>query len=320
MRFTQESYCIKDLFNIDCPAECKTRILTDLSESDQQFVPKLNPDYVFGDSLKDVLNFLADPNGDSLYMFGPTGAGKTSTVMQVAARLNWPCMTITGSNAFELLDLLGFITVKDRNTIYQDGPLTTAMKRGYLFVLNEMDMINSGQLMGINDLLNNNQLVNQLNDCEVVRPHKFFRFIATGNTNGSGDRSGRYKGSQFQNCALMDRFRFISVDYMSQDDELNLLKKNYPEIPPEQLVIMVKVATTIRSLFLSKDRLLSIKSTLSTRTLLRWAHLYVTYRNAKDPFAYALDRAFTMRLDLTDRCTVSRILEDIRKDNDKKKD
>ena len=317
MRFTQESYRIKDLFNIDCPQECKTRIMTDLSESDQNYVPKLDKDYHFSDNLKDVLNFLADPNGDSLYIFGPTGSGKSSEILQVASRLNWPVMSITGSNSTELLDLLGFIKVQDKSTVYQDGPLVTAMKRGYIFLFNEMDCCNSGQLMGINDLLCNGQLVNQLNDNEVVRPHKYFRFIATGNTAGSGDRSGRYKGTQFQNLALMDRFRFCEKEYLNKEDELEILLKLYPEMPKDQLLIMVEVAENVRSLFLSKDRLLSMKNVMSTRTLLRWAHLFLTYRNAKDPFTYSLDRAFAFRLEITDRCTLSRICEDIRKDKKK---
>jgi cobaltochelatase CobS len=57
-------------------------------------IPVKRP-YVFREHLRDVLAFLADPAGDGLLLTGPTGAGKTSLVLQVAARLNWPVQEVT---------------------------------------------------------------------------------------------------------------------------------------------------------------------------------------------------------------------------------
>lgn len=46
-------------------------------------IPAKHDDYVFRrDVLRDVLAFLQKPNGDALYLSGPTGSGKTSVVMK----------------------------------------------------------------------------------------------------------------------------------------------------------------------------------------------------------------------------------------------
>jgi hypothetical protein len=69
-------------------------------------IPVKKP-YVFREQLRDVLAFLADPAGDGLLLTGPTGAGKTSLVLQVAARLNWPVQEVTCHGRMELSDLIG---------------------------------------------------------------------------------------------------------------------------------------------------------------------------------------------------------------------
>ncbi|MDW2825454.1 hypothetical protein [Klebsiella quasipneumoniae] len=48
-----------------------------------------------------------------------------------------------------------------------------------------------------------------------VEPHKPFASIGTGNTNGSGDETGLYQGTNIQNAANFSRFGIVShVKYM----------------------------------------------------------------------------------------------------------
>ena len=57
----------------------------------QEDVPKLDSSYMFQrEFVRDIRAWLMEPDGDGLYISGPTGCGKTSGVMQLAARLNWP--------------------------------------------------------------------------------------------------------------------------------------------------------------------------------------------------------------------------------------
>ena len=91
------------------------------------------------------------------------------------------------------------------------GPLSVAARDGHLLILNESDLMDPSELAGLNDILEGQPLVIAENGGEVIPPHAKFRVFATGNTAGSGDRSGLYQGTLRQNLAFMDRFRVIRV-------------------------------------------------------------------------------------------------------------
>ena len=147
-------------------------------------IPVKKP-YVFREYLRDVLAFLADPAGDGLLLTGPTGAGKTSLVLQVAARLNWPVQEVTCHGRMELSDLIGQFMLIQGETRFVHGPLSVAARDGHILVLNEMDVMDAAELAGLNDIVEGAPLVIAANGGEVIRPNSKFRVIATGNSAGS---------------------------------------------------------------------------------------------------------------------------------------
>ncbi|MDO4937646.1 MAG: AAA family ATPase, partial [Sutterellaceae bacterium] len=81
---------------------------TGFSDETHERIPARDKNYVFGYTLlQDLLIFLLYPQGTALWLTGPTGCGKTSAVMQVASRLNWPVLDLTLNNRFEFSDLRG---------------------------------------------------------------------------------------------------------------------------------------------------------------------------------------------------------------------
>lgn len=307
--FVTNSIKIKDLFNVNCGDTATVCQFTGHSEQDLRYLPNISSNYVFNETLRDILGFLIEPCGDSLYIFGPTGCGKSTIVSETAARLKWPTIQVTGNGGMDLSDLIGHVTVKNKCMEFMDGPLTVAMKYGYIFVLNKMDLVSPAQLMGINDILANQQLVIVQNNNEVVKPHPNFRFIATGNSNGSGDKTGRYKGVYTQNFAFMDRFRLLPIDYMSIDEEVKLLHSVNPKLPAKIVQVMCKVASEIRKLHLSMDRDNSLDITISTRSLLRWAHLYLSYAKVEKPLITSMEKAFLFRASQREQLAVTKIVE-----------
>ena len=68
-------YSIATTFGITAPVSMKVE---GFEPAQNVYVPTQKP-YVFRkDHLRDVLAFLGSPNGDGLYLTGPTGSGKTS--------------------------------------------------------------------------------------------------------------------------------------------------------------------------------------------------------------------------------------------------
>ena len=168
------------------------------------------------------------------------------------------------------------------------------------------------ELAGLNDVIEGQPLVIAQNGGEVIRPHPKFRVFATGNSAGAGDPTGLYQGVLRQNLALLDRFRVLRVGYLPPDVELGVLEASAPSLPREVATLMITVANEIRRLFLGEgEQGAELTVTLSTRTLVRWARLALTFRGAPQPIAYALEQALTARAEPEQREAIHRLAADV---------
>lgn len=144
----------------------KSLMILGFSNDKDAAIPVRHDNYIFRrEVLRDLLAFLRKPNGDALFITGPTGSGKTSVVNEVCARLNWPVQLLTLNNRFEFNQLTGHFTYSSQKEggapemTFQYGPLAKAMKYGHVLVLNEIDLADAGELAGLNDVLEGRPLV-----------------------------------------------------------------------------------------------------------------------------------------------------------------
>ncbi len=73
-----------------------------------------------------------------LLLKGPTGCGKSRFVEAMAAELGRPLITVACNDDTSATDLLGRYLIRGGDTLWQEGPLTRAVKEGAILYLDEI--------------------------------------------------------------------------------------------------------------------------------------------------------------------------------------
>ncbi|MEO5375925.1 MAG: CbbQ/NirQ/NorQ/GpvN family protein [Alphaproteobacteria bacterium] len=73
-----------------------------------------------------------------LLLKGPTGCGKTRFVAHMAARMARPLFTVSCHDDLTAADLTGRYLLKGGDTVWTDGPLTSAVRQGGICYLDEV--------------------------------------------------------------------------------------------------------------------------------------------------------------------------------------
>ena len=163
-----------------------------------------------------VLNYVA--RDIPVFLTGPAGSGKNVLCKQIADCLGLPFYF---SNAVtQEYKVLGFT---DANGVYQETQFYKAFKNGGLFMLDEIDASNP-------DVLNtlNAAIANRYQDFPApigfVEAHPNFRWVAAGNTYGTG-ADYVYVGRTQLDGATLDRFGVVRMNYDPRIEEAVSLGK-----------------------------------------------------------------------------------------------
>ena len=272
-------------------------------------VPTKMAEYVFrSDLVKKALFWLSGQGGRSIYLTGPAGSGKTSLPEQMAARLAWPCATLSCNGRVERADVVGYLGLKDGGTAFIDGPLTRAMRDGHIMILDEGDSLPPSVTLVLNRVLEGGPLLIPETG-ETVSPHSDFRVAFTGNTRGRGDTTGTYRARQVQDAAVLDRFLFVEVDYPTQEEELSILAKKYANLPKEIAEILVNLAKETRAAYQGGE----LGAPISTRGLVRIAATLISgiFAKAANPILEAINFAYGDGLGPEERDGVRKLLETV---------
>ena len=76
--------------------------------------------------------------GLAVMLKGPTGCGKTRFVEHMAWRLGRPLVTVSCHDDLTASDLIGRFLIRHDDTVWQDGPLTRAVREGAICYLDEV--------------------------------------------------------------------------------------------------------------------------------------------------------------------------------------
>lgn len=174
-----------------------------LADESEPAIPDKFPDYVPFGFYADLKRIVKTHEFFPVFITGHSGGGKTLMVEQICAELQRECIRINITIETDESDLLGGPTLVNGNVVNRDGPVITAMKRGAVLLIDEVDR-GSNKLMCLQGILEGKSYYNKKNG-EVVHPAAGFTIIATANTKGQGSDEGRYL-AQILDSAFLNRF------------------------------------------------------------------------------------------------------------------
>ena len=167
-------------------------------------VPDKDPVFVPWGYFKDIKKIVSSKAFYPIFVTGLSGNGKTMNVSQACAASNRECIRVNITIETDEDDLLGGYRLQDGQTVWQDGPVIEAMKRGALLLLDEIDLA-SNKIMCLQPILEGNGVfLKKIN--QFVKPAKGFNVIATANTKGQGSDDGKFIGTNILNEAFLERF------------------------------------------------------------------------------------------------------------------
>ena len=199
----------------------------------EDYKPVIDNKFVEPEISKKILPILKSRKFFPFTVVGPTGAGKTYPIMQICARENIPLIRVNMTYETTENELIGGFRLDDPNgntvTVFEEGPVIKAMETGSILLLDEIDLATPQTLQCLMSILEGNGLyVKQTN--KWIKPNDGFNIVATANTKGHGDDTGKYISTNILNEAFLERFVItIDADYPSKEIEKEILMKFAPK-------------------------------------------------------------------------------------------
>lgn len=114
-----------------------------------------------------------------LMLKGPTGCGKSRFVEHMAARLGRPLVTVSAHDDTSAVDLLGRYLVRGGETVWQDGPVTRAVRSGAILYIDEVAEARSDVVVVLHPLTDHRrQLFVDRHDEVLTAPPTFMLVIS----------------------------------------------------------------------------------------------------------------------------------------------
>lgn len=204
------------------PQEAKVLTQAKLAVEVDNLIPTTDPTYVAFGFSKDLTQIIKSQIFYPTFISGLSGNGKTTMVEQTCAKLKREAIRVNISIETDEDDLIGGNTLVDGNVVYREGPVLTAMKRGAILILDELDR-GSNKLMCLQAILEGKAYFNKKTG-EMVTPAPGFNIIATANTKGRGSDDGKFMSAQILDEAFLERFAItVEQEYPTASQETKII-------------------------------------------------------------------------------------------------
>jgi nitric oxide reductase NorQ protein len=171
---------------------------------------------------------------------GPTGCGKTRFVEYMAYRMNRPLITVACHEDLSATDLVGRFLLEGEETVWHDGPLTTAVRNGAICYLDEVVEARKDTVVIIHPLTDDRRRLPIEKRGTVIEAPPEFMLVVSYNPG--------YQ-SILKDLKQSTRQRFVAMefDYPSPEDEAEIVARE-GGIDANTAQDLVKIGQKVRNL------------------------------------------------------------------------
>ena len=260
----------------------------DVQEEQDSYVPEKFPGYVAWGNFNTVKDVLKSETFYPMFITGLSGNGKTLMVQETCARLKREYVRANITIETDEDDLIGGFRLLNGETVWHDGPVITAMKRGAVLLLDEIDLA-SNKIMCLQPILEGSSIyIKKIG--KWVHPKQGFTVIATANTKGQGSDDGRFIGTNVLNEAFLERFPItLDQSYPTVKMEEKILTNEFAKsdnVESELVTNLVRWADVIRKTFMEGG----CDEIISTRRLVHIVNAYNIFDNKMKAIELTVNR------------------------------
>ena len=186
---------------------------------------------------------------------GPTGCGKTRFLEFMAFQLRRPLVTVSCHEDLTSSDLVGRFLLEGAETVWQDGPLTRAVKAGAICYLDEIVEARTDSTVVIHSLTDHRRKLTVEKRGMEIEAHEDFMLVISYNP-------GYQTVLKDLKPSTKQRFIAINFDFPAEDIERKIIVNEVPGIAPEVAHQLVAAGRKARLL---KDH--GLEESASTRAL-----------------------------------------------------
>ena len=223
-----------------------------------------------------------------MFITGLSGNGKTLMVKEICARLKREYVRANITVETDEDDLIGGFRLLNGETVWHDGPVVTAMKRGALLLLDEIDLA-SNKIMCLQPVLEGSSIYLKKIG-KWVHPVEGFNVLATANTKGQGSEDGRFIGTNVMNESFLERFPVtIEQTYPTNRIEEKILVNELAKrdkVENEFVGNLVKWADVIRKTFYEGG----VDEIISTRRLVHIVNAFSIFDDKVKAISMCISR------------------------------
>ena len=259
-----------------------------VTEPQESYVPDKFPGYVPWGNFNTVKEVIKSGIFYPMFITGLSGNGKTLMVSEVCSRLKREYVRANITIETDEDDLIGGFRLLNGETVWHDGPVVTAMKRGALLLLDEIDLA-SNKIMCLQPILEGSSIYLKKIG-KWVHPTPGFNVIATANTKGQGSDDGRFIGTNVMNESFLERFPVtIEQSYPTNKIEEKILVNElakHDKVEGDFVVNLVKWADVIRKTFYEGG----VDEIISTRRLVHIVNAFSIFDDKLKAISMCISR------------------------------